>query len=208
MKAILCVTMLLLTCSFGFGQGISIGANAGGSYNNLNPDDPMVDNMSGIGFGGGLVVDVDVLPMLGIELDVLYSMYKYDFTVDDNGESFDGTLTYNNLVVPLLFKYKMAMPAVSPYFAVGPSLIKNLSGTLEATSGGVTDSDDLEDDELELDFGLQAGAGANIGMMPGMGISPYARFQYNLTGDLDWTSVAKESMWDILFGVNFTYKIM
>lgn len=208
MKGILTVTVLLLFCSLAFGQGFSVGANLGGSYNSMNPDDPTMDNLTGLGFGGGLVFEVDFLPMLGVELDILYSQYKYSYS----GElmligDYDITMTYNNLVVPILLKYKFAMPTISPYFVAGPSIIKNLSGETEITLMDTTVTADFEDDELELDFGIQFGAGANIGVTPVINISPYVRFQYNLTGDLDWTDGFKESMYDILFGINFTYKI-
>ncbi len=207
MRVLLTITVSLLACGLVFGQGFSIGANVGGGYHTLNLDEPDMDNMTGIGFGGGIVLELDLLPMIGAEVDVQYAMYNYSWSGDIDGAEGDISIKTNNLVVPVLFKYKMAMPTVSPYFAVGPSLIKNLSGSISMSSAEVDTTWDIDSEDLETDFGLQVGVGANIGMMPGMGISPYVRFQYNLTGDMEDTNTEKESMYDILFGVNFMYKI-
>jgi hypothetical protein len=198
MRVLFAITIVLLTFGLVHGQGISIGANLGGSYNTANPDIANVDASTGLGFGGGLAFDIDFM-MFGAEVDVMYSMYKYGNTINN----VDYTTTMNNLVVPVLFKYKIAMPTVSPYFVLGPSLIYGLSGTYE--SNGT--STDIESDSLETDFGIQVGAGANLGMIPTIGISPYARFQYNLTADDPDTESNSESAYDILFGVIFSYKI-
>ncbi|MCK4233109.1 PorT family protein [candidate division WOR-3 bacterium] len=206
MKGILAVMFLLLSCGLVFGQGVSIGANLGGSYNMWNYDVEGWDTYSGIGFGGGLVFNVDFMPMLGVELGVLYSMYNYSTTVEIGGINIDQSISMNNLVIPMLLKYKMQMPAVSPYFVLGPSIIRNLSGTIE-TSNGTSISTDIPDELLETDFCIQVGAGADISMTPVMGISPYARFQYNLTADDPDSENNSESMSDILFGVNLMYKI-
>lgn len=197
MKVLFTISVMLLACGMAWGQGFSVGANLGGSYNTMSSGIEGDDSYSGIGFGGGLVFDLDLM-MFGAELDVLYSMYKYSRTVND----VEYTTTINNLVVPLLFKYKMAMPTVSPYFVLGPSIIYGMSGSYESdgTSG------DIESDDLETDIGIQVGAGANIGMMLPVNISPYARFQYNLTAN-DPDTDNSESAYDILFGVNFMYKI-
>jgi hypothetical protein len=203
MKAFFVVSFVLLSCGLLFGQGFSVGANIGGGYHTLNPDLPDSDIMTGIGFGGGAVFELDFLPTIGVEVDVQYAVYKYSFS--ETG--FEMKADISNLVIPVLFKYKMPMPTISPYFAVGPSLIKNLSGTITMVDDGLETSWDIDSEDLETDFGLQIGAGANLGMIPSIGISPYARFQYNLTADMDDTDSAKESMHDILFGINFIYKI-
>jgi len=207
MKGILTVTVLLLFCSLAFGQGFSVGANLGGSYNMWDYDVEGWETYSGIGFGGGLVFEVDFMPMLGVELDILYSMYKYSTTIEMFGIDIDQDISMNNLVVPILLKYKFAMPVVSPYFVLGPSIIRNLSGTIETSSNGISISIDVPDELLETDIGVQVGLGANIGMTPSINISPYFRFQYNITADDPDTEDNKESMQDLLFGINFTYKI-
>ena len=199
MKGLLAVMFLLISFGLVFGQGVSIGANLGGSYNSMNDDVEGIDTWSGLGFGGGFTFDINIMPMMGAEIDVMYSMYKYSNTTNN----VDYTTTINNLVVPVLFKYKMVMPIVSPYFVLGPSLIYGMSGTYE--SDGT--SNDIDSEELETDFGIQVGAGADIGMTPVIGISPYARFQYNLTADDPDSEENSESMYDILFGVNLMYKI-
>lgn len=198
MRVLLTITVLLLACGLVSGQGISIGANLGGSYNTANSGVEGVDAATGLGFGGGLAFDFDFM-MFGAEIDVMYSMYKYGNTINN----VDYTTTINNLVVPVLFKYKMAMPTVSPYFVLGPSLIYGMSGTAEANGT----SADIDSEDLETDFGIQVGAGANLGMVPTIGISPYARFQYNLTADDPDTENNSESAYDILFGIIFSYKI-
>ena len=157
MKIILATTILLLSCGLLFGQGFSIGANVGGGYHTLNLDEPDMDNMTGIGFGGGVVFELDLLPMLGAEVDVQYAIYNYKWSGEIDDAEGEISIKTNNLVVPVLFKYKMAMPTVSPYFAIGPSLIKNLSGSITMSSDEVDTTWDIESDELETDFGLQVG---------------------------------------------------
>jgi len=205
-KSLIGIIILLFIATLSFGQGLSIGANLGFNYDMSNSGIEGAKTLSGLGFGGGLVLDLSILPMLGAEVDVQYAMYKYNYSDEIGGVSFDSKTTINNLVVPVLFKYKMSMPTVSPYFVFGPSLIKNLSGTGEVTTGGITTSADVPDSLLETDFGIQVGAGANLGMVPNIGISPYFRFQYNLTAN-DPDTDNSETAYDFLFGVNFTYKI-
>jgi len=198
MKGIFAVIILLLCSSLVFGQGLSIGANLGANYNMTNSGIEGDESASGLGFGGGLAADFDFMPMIGAELDIVYSMYKYGSTYND----IEYTSTCNNLVVPFLLKYKMRIPIVSPYFVLGPSLIYALSASWEG--GG--QSGDVPDSLVETDFGIQVGAGANLGMMAPMTISPYVRFQYNLTAN-DPDTDNSESAYDILFGVNLMYKI-
>jgi hypothetical protein len=206
MKGILLVTVLIFTFGIASGQGFSIGANIGGGYHSLNPDEQEIDNMSGIGYGGGVVLELDMLPTIGAEVDVQYAIYNYKWSGEIDNAQGDITLKSNNLVVPVLLKYKMAIPTFSPYFVLGPSLIKNLSGSVTMSSAEVDTTWDVDSEDLETDFGIQVGAGANLGMMQAIGISPYVRFQYNLTGDMEDTN-EKESMYDILFGVNFMYRL-
>jgi hypothetical protein len=207
MKALIAVAVVFMSFGLVMGQGFSVGANVGGNYNTLNFDVEGMDAWTGLGFGGGLVFEADFLPMLGAEIDVQYAMYKYGYSEEVLDYTLDMTTTLNNLVIPFLLKYKMAMPMVSPYFVLGPSLIRNLSGTVKVEMDGQSASDDIESEYLETDIGLQVGVGANISAMPPIGIAPYVRYQYNLTADDDNSPNNKESMYDILFGVNFMYKI-
>ena len=207
MKGLFAVAILLLSFGFVFGQGFSVGANAGLNYDMMNPDVEGMDTWTGIGFGGGLVFDIDIMPTIGAEVDVQYAMYKYSSSIDEGGTTYDFSNTINNLVVPVLFKYTMAMPAVSPYFVLGPSLIYGMSGTYKVTGHGVDISEDVPDSLLETDFGIQVGVGADLGMVAPINISPYFRFQYNLTADDGDTPDNSESAYDLLFGVNFTYRI-
>ncbi len=198
MKGLITVAILLLSFGLVFGQGFSLGANLGGSYNMSNSGIEGDESQSGLGFGGGLAVDMDFMPMIGGELDIVYSMYKYSGTYGNT----EYTSTYNSLVIPFLLKYKMPMPTISPYFVLGPSLIYALSASWESDG----QSGDVPDSLLETDFGIQVGAGANLGMMAPMTISPYVRFQYNLTAN-DPDTDNSESAYDILFGVNLMYRI-
>ena len=202
MKGLLAVTILLLATSLAFGQGFGIGANVGGNYNTFSSGVEGAETQSGLGFGGGLVGVMNFMPNMGVEVDIQYAMYKYGVTIGE----VEYSTTINNLVIPILFRYTMPMPTMSPYFVAGPSMIYGLSGSM-STSGGVIDTTmDIESEYLETDFGIQVGAGVDFNMMPQWTLSPYARFQYNLTAN-DADTDASESMYDILFGVNFVYKI-
>jgi len=195
MKGIFAVIILLVCSSLVFGQGLSIGLGGGLNYDMANSGVEGAETSSGLGFGGGLVFDMSILPMLGVEMDIQYAQYKYSSSTG----GVDATSTSNNLVIPFLFKCKMAMPAFSPNFVLGPSLIKQLSASWEVGSL----SGDVADSLLETDIGIQAGLGANLGVLPGFGIAPYFRFQYNLTANNPDTDNS-ESAYDFLFGVNFT----
>jgi hypothetical protein len=205
MKLLLTISIVVLSFGLVLGQGMSIGANVGGSYNMASSGAEDAESVSGIGFGGGVVGEMYFMPNMGVELDIMYAMYKYSSSQEIGGTTYDYTSTINNLVVPILFKYKMPMPTFSPNFALGLSIIKQMSGTYE-TSNGTSTSADVADSLLETDFGFQVGAAADLGMMAPMTISPYVRFQYNLTAD-DPDTDDSESASDILFGVNFMYKI-
>ncbi len=201
MRGLLAVTILLLATSLAFGQGFGIGANVAGSYNTASSGVEGAETQSGLGFGGGLVGVIDFMPNMGVEVDIQYAMYKYGAT--DDGVNYTSTVT--NIVIPILFRYSMPMPTMSPYFVVGPSIIYGLSGSWEMSNGTST-SGDIADTLMQTDFGIQAGAGVDFNMMPQWTLSPYARFQYNLTAN-DADTDASESMYDILFGINFVYKV-
>jgi opacity protein-like surface antigen len=206
MRGLLAVTILLLATSLAFGQGFGIGANVAGSYNTASSGVEGAETQSGLGYGGGLVGVMNFMPNMGVEVDIQYAMYKYGYSTDILDQTFDYTMTYNSIVIPILFRYSMPMPTLSPYFVVGPSIIYGLSGSIAMSGADMDTTIDIESEDLETDFGIQAGAGADFNMMPQWTLSPYARFQYNLTAN-DPDTDASESMYDILFGVNFIYKI-
>lgn len=199
----------LFAVGVAYGQvGFQVGANLGGCYNVLSPDVEGMDNWTGIGFGGGLVANVSVLDMLDIELDIIYLMTKYEFEMEIFDETYKATVSINKLVIPVLVKYKFPVAEnIAICVGLGPSFIKWLSGKVKAEFAGETEEQDIESEDLETDFGLQVGLSMPIMVTPNISIVPDFRFHYILTADDDETEDAKESAYDILFGVNFVYTI-
>lgn len=119
-----------------FGAGLIGGA--GGNF--ISKPDPFPGGLQpnpgfgGVTLGGGLALDLRIIPFFGLEVDILRKSDK-------------GTGTYNNVDftigggawhVPLLLKGVLPSPLVAPFLLFGPEYVSPTYGNAEAKASGVT----------------------------------------------------------------------
>lgn len=151
MKKMAIVLALLLATS-AFAQGISFGVKGGVNYVTISGDDAG-DAESKLAFGGGVVAALDVMDMLVIQPEVLYSMKGADYEPD-------GCVSLTYIEIPVLLKYAIPMEGmITPNLFVGPSLGILLSAE--------ADDVDIKDDTKSMDYGVVFGAGVDFDMGTG-----------------------------------------
>ncbi len=147
----LAIILVLLLATSAFAQGLSFGVKGGVNYATLSGDD-VEDAEWKLGFAAGAVAAFDVMDMLVIQPEVLYSMKG----AESEGESFD--LTY--IDIPVLLKYAIPMEGmVAPNLFVGPLL----GILLSADAAG----EDVKDQLKSMDYGVVFGAGVDFDLGTG-----------------------------------------
>ncbi|MCK4571978.1 PorT family protein [candidate division WOR-3 bacterium] len=190
MKKLAIVLVLLLSTSV-FAQGLAFGVKGGINYATLSGDD-VVDAEWKLGFAAGAVAAFDVMDMLVIQGEVLYSMkgagYEGDISTD---------LTY--IEIPVLLKYSIPMAGmIAPNLFIGPSL----GILLSAESNDV----DVKENTKSMDYGLVFGAGVDFDLGTGK-VTVDARYNYGLTSiddtaaELDVKNGGISVMVGYLFGI-------
>lgn len=190
MKKLAIVLVLLLSTSV-FAQGLAFGVKGGINYATLSGDNAG-DAEWKLGFAAGAVAAFDVMDMLVIQGEVLYSMkgagYEGDISTD---------LTY--IEIPVLLKYTIPMAGmIAPNLFIGPSL----GILLSAESNDV----DVKENTKSMDYGLVFGAGVDFDLGTGK-VTVDARYNYGLTSiddtaaELDVKNGGISVMVGYLFGI-------
>ena len=111
-----------------------------------------------LGFIGGVSFDFKVHKMFSIQPEILYTNNGWKYSSGDD----EAVFKLDYLEIPVLLKLHIpANEVVDPTIFIGPAVGVNLSGTLEVTEDGDTDSRDL-DNLASADFGIVVGAGLDI----------------------------------------------
>lgn len=161
----LAIILVLLLATSAFAQGLTFGVKGGINYATLSGDD-VVDAEWKLGFAAGAVAAFDVMDMLVIQGEVLYSMKGAEYEGDISTD-----LTY--IEIPVLLKYTIPMEGmIAPNLFIGPSIGIILSA--EAAD------EDIKDDTKSLDYGVVVGAGVDFDLGTGK-VTVDARYNYGLT---------------------------
>lgn len=109
--------------------------------------------------------------MFGVQPEVAYTQKGHRVTFDDFDN--DETKTRNYLEIPILARLNLNLPAIpiTPKLLAGPTFSYFLSGSntfVDRSSGDTNESDIQEEDVHDLDIGVAAGAGVDIGLGPGV----------------------------------------
>ena len=167
--------------------GIKAGLNGNNISQNFKESDWEDDTKMRAGFHLGLTVDYELSEQLSLQSGLLYSSkgYSIDLEADlDPDETVDGyqRAIVNYLEIPIHFAYKMndLQLYAGPYIGIGIGgkmkwdVTYKYDGEEYKSDGdislkpvfGEVDSNDLDDDESPynaLDFGLNLGAGYQVG---------------------------------------------
>ena len=188
MKKVAIVLVLLFATSV-FAQGLAFGVKGGINYATLSGDD-VGDVEWKLGLVAGAVAAFDVMDMLVIQGEVLYSMKGAD--------SADASLGLTYIEIPVLLKYNVPMAGmVSPNLFIGPSLGILLSAD--------ADGEDVKEFFKGTDFGVVIGAGVDFDLGTGK-VTLDARYNLGLTSlddtdDADVKNSGISVMVGYLFGI-------
>jgi len=187
----LAIVLVLLFATSVFAQGLAFGVKGGINYATLSGDD-VVDASYKLGFAAGAVAAFDVMDMLVIQGEVLYSMKGAEYEGDISTD-----LTY--IEIPVLIKYTIPMEGmIAPNLFIGPSL----GILLSAESNDV----DIKDATKTTDFGIVFGAGADFDLGTGK-VTVDARYNYGFSSiddtaaELDVKNGGISVMVGYLFGI-------
>lgn len=142
---------------------VQIGLKAGGNMANITGADAQDLNTTlknKVGFVGGVFLAFNTGNIFTLQLEVLYTMKGTNMTFTDIDTTYSEKIYGNYIEIPLLFKFRIPTPLVSPFIFAGPAVGFKLSEKL--TENGT----DVPLDQALLknnDYGAIFGGGVNIG---------------------------------------------
>lgn len=190
----------------GFGFGVKAGLNIAdlGALESIDSIDDL-ENEAQTGFVGGAYVKLPVGP-LKLQIEGLYSIKgaKGTYRGSVSSSQWETRLTY--LEIPVLLRFEMPSPAVTPYLFGGGSVAYLLSAEQK---NKVIDSDwqefDIKDDLKSADYSLVVGAGIEI-----LKFTVEGRYTHGLADPLDprdnsqiLMNEAKNRTWSVMVGFAF-----
>ena len=138
--------------------GLKAGANSA-NFTGLDTQDSFASLSSKLGFVGGVFLNFPMGNVFSLQLEGLYTMKGSDVTVTDV-ETFTGKLYANYIEIPLVLKFRIPTPGISPFVFAGASVGFKLSEKL------TVDGQDVPLEEAFFknnDYGAIFGGGLNIG---------------------------------------------
>jgi len=162
MKKVLFIAVVVL---LGLGnvnaQEVKFGTKVGLNLSNFTGD--LDDSDSKIGFNIGAFAEISLSDKFIFQPELLFSSQGAKFEESENDFSFEETLKFNYLNMPLMIKF-----AASDKFALefGPQLgfLLSAKSKFEETFDGETFSEevDIKDSVKSIDFGLNFGASFDV----------------------------------------------
>lgn len=142
---------------------VQFGLKAGGNMANITGADAQDLNTTlknKVGFVGGVFLAFNTGNIFTLQLEVLYTMKGTNMTFTDIDTTYIEKIYGNYIEIPLLFKFRIPTPLVSPFIFAGPAVGFKLSEKL------TEDGTDVPLDQALLknnDYGAIFGGGVNIG---------------------------------------------
>jgi hypothetical protein len=142
---------------------VQFGLKAGGNMANITGADAQDLNTTlknKVGFVGGVFLAFNTGNIFTLQLEVLYTMKGTNMTFTDIDTTYSEKIYGNYIEIPLLFKFRIPTPLVSPFIFAGPAVGFKLSEKL------TEDGTDVPLDQALLknnDYGAIFGGGVNIG---------------------------------------------
>jgi hypothetical protein len=157
MKKWFCLVLLLgIMVSIGFAQvGVSKGLIGGLNLATVGGDDAPGGVKSVTAYAAGLYLELNIPGPFSFEANALYSMKGAKTEVG----SITFTDTYAYVDVPILLKYNLPVPVVSPYLCAGPMYSTLLSAKTKQEGGLLPGERDIKDAMAKSDFGAVVGVG-------------------------------------------------
>jgi hypothetical protein len=142
---------------------VQFGITGGGNMARLTGSD--LQDINGtlknkIGFCAGIFLAFNMGPVFTLQLEGLYTMKGVDSSYVNSGTTYTDKLYANYVEIPLLFKFRIPTPLVSPFVFFGPAVSFKLSEKVTENGQPVTLTQALFKNN---DYGAIFGAGINIG---------------------------------------------
>jgi hypothetical protein len=157
-KTLLLLLLLGIVVSTGYAQlgfGISKGLIGGLNLATVSGDDAPKDVKSVSTYAAGLFLEFNFPGPFSIEANALYSI--------KGGKTEAGSITftdtYTYIDVPVLLKYHLPIPAVSPSIYAGPMYSTLLSAKTKQEGGYLPGEHDIKDALAKGDLGAVVGVG-------------------------------------------------
>jgi len=139
--------------------GIKVGGNMA-KVTGADASDVYTTLKNKVGFVGGVFLAFNMGPIFTLQLEGLYTMKGVTMDYDDGGTAYTDKIFANYVEIPLLLKFRIPTPGISPFVFAGPSVGFKLSEKF------TRDGTDVPLDESLLkgnDYGAIFGGGVNIG---------------------------------------------
>jgi hypothetical protein len=113
-----------------------------------------------IGFVAGVFLAFNMGPVFTLQLEGLYTMKGVDSTYVDVDTTYSDKIYANYVEIPLLFKFRIPTPMVSPFVFAGPAVGFKLSEKVTENGENIPLEEALFKNN---DYGAIFGGGLNIG---------------------------------------------
>ena len=156
----------------------TFGIKAGANFSNIDVDD--LDASSRTGFVGGVFCNL-AWPVFNLQGELLYSQKGFNdagFTGDETADVSVGTIQ-----IPVLLKFALPIPAVSPSLYAGPAL----SFTTSATAKTATGDEDVKDFFESSVWSLVVGADVTLA----------GKLIVDLRYDMDLSSISTDALTNV-----------
>ncbi len=155
-KGLYLVLLLGVVVSTGFAQvSVSKGLLGGLNLATVGGDDAPGGIKSVTGYAAGVFLELSVPGPFSFEANALYSMKG----AKREAGVVTFTDTYGYVDVPILLKYNLPVPAVTPYICAGPMYSTLLSAKTKQEGGFLPGEHDIKDAMPKSDFGAVVGIG-------------------------------------------------
>lgn len=151
---------------------------------------PWFDSNAGVGFGGGLYLDMHFTKLIALELDVLFEGNRIFFEASEQGTAggqmrvvyLEQALVYEQLRIPLLFKLVAHLSQHVEFTgALGPEVLIGVGATPHSALYGVDRPIAIYNAQTAHGFALTAAFGFGF-LTKYLHIPIELRFGYNLLG--------------------------
>jgi hypothetical protein len=145
------------------GANVQFGIKGGGNMAKVTGADAQDINTTlknKVGFVAGVFVAFNMGSVFTLQLEALYTMKGVNMTYTDVDTTYSEKLYGNYLEIPLLLKFRIPTPLVSPFVFAGPAVGFKLSEKLNVDGQDIPLTDALFKNN---DYGVIFGGGVNIG---------------------------------------------
>jgi hypothetical protein len=154
-RIFLAISMVTLFAAGAAAQGISGGIKAGLNLANLNGDIENTDMKIGYHFGG--YAKISLTEAFSVQPELLFNAVG----AKSSDDGYNADYKFNYVSVPVMLGYSFGKISIQ----AGPQIGFLTSAKLKVDGGGLSGESDVKDQMKGIDFGVNAGLGADFGKL-------------------------------------------